>query len=70
MARKFQIGDTVQVVWDAMHDDTPMDGYFKVGHRGVVTEYLSFDEFPYRVLRKNGNDDYFKARELKLIKKK
>ena len=64
MARKFNIGDTVQVVagaWDI--------NYFKVGHRGKVIGYNACGCFPYNVERKNGNGYTFNAKELKLIRK-
>ncbi len=70
MARKFQIGDTVQVVKDLVGDSlTP--AFFNLGHRGVVVAYKieNMDE-PYEVMRKNKNRLWFGARELKLIKRK
>ena len=66
MARKFQIGDTVQVVPGAWDDP----GEFKVGHVGKVVDYVFGKMFPYEVKRKNGNYYDFSARELKLIKRK
>ena len=66
MARKFNVGDTVQVVPGAWDDP----GYFIVGQRGKVIEYESGDIFPYWVERKNGNAYSFAGRELKLIKRK
>ncbi len=70
MARKFQIGDTVQVVKDTEPTDIPLGSDFQVGHRGVVIEYEHLGMFPYHVQRKNYNETWFKACELKLIKKK
>ena len=65
MARKFNIGDTVQVVKGAciIFD-------FNVGHRGKVTKFNGCWNFPYEVVRKNGVCADFSARELKLIKRK
>jgi hypothetical protein len=65
MARKFQIGDTVEVVegaWDGLN--------FRVGHRGKVKDYVSGGSFPYTVVRRNKKEFYFSARELKLIRRK
>ncbi len=63
MARKFNIGDTVEVV------SGPALG-FSVGHSGKVLGYC-FDKFyPYLIQRQNGNKGRFYARELKLIKRK
>ncbi len=70
MARKFNIGDTVQVVKDLGDEYEPLDGDFKVGHKGTVIEYNKGDEFPYGVTRRNGNNNFFKPQELKLIKRK
>jgi len=65
MARKFKVGDTVEVVPGA--EDVPP--YFKVGRRGKIIRYNSGDIYPYRVERKNGNMYAFSARELKLIRR-
>ncbi len=71
MARKFQTGDTVQVVKNTKPSSWPYEKDFKLGHRGVVRKYqASNKEFPYSVKRKNDNIQSFNARELKLIKKK
>ena len=67
MARKFQIGDTVEVVKDM---DGTLGSGFKVGHRGEVTEYdIAYKPYCYSVKRKNENWLSFNARELKLIRK-
>jgi len=64
MARKFQIGDTVEVVEDIG------DSGFKVGHRGEVIEYdIAYKPYCYSVKRKNGNTQDFNVKELKLIRK-
>ena len=70
MARKFQIGDTVQVVKDQLGNSLGPD--FKVGHKGVVVEYeAKYSPQSYRVKRKiNKRNLWFSVRELKLIKKK
>ena len=71
MARKFQIGDTVQVVKDELPGGS-LGLKFKIGHRGVVVEYNSgYKPHCYNVRRKkNKYDLWFTARELKLIKRK
>lgn len=70
MARKFQIGDTVEVVKDVgKKTREDLDLSFKVGHKGVVIEYDGKDDYPYEIMRKNGNTQYFKVQELKLIKR-
>lgn len=70
MARKFGVGDTVEVVKDLGDGDTPFDDDFKIGHRGTITRYDKGDKFSYEVTRKNGNNSCFKPQELKLIKRK
>lgn len=70
MARKFKIGDTVEVVKDVgkkTGDD--LGKFFKVGHRGTVVDYDNTEDYPYCVKRKNGNFEQFKTQELKLIRK-
>ena len=70
MARKFQIGDTVQVVKKLVGGDH-IPGGFKIGNRGLIVGYVTGGVlYPYEVVRKNGNENVFNARELKLIKKK
>ena len=69
MARKFQMGDTVQVVKNVEGECDPLDGSFKMGHRGAVTEYCNGVPYPYKVERKNGVCQWFKVQELKLIKR-
>ena len=64
MARKFKVGDTVEVVPGAWDDPT-----FRVGHRGKIISYSSGELYPYDVKRKNGNTFSFGTRELKLIRK-
>lgn len=66
MARKFKIGDTVQVVKCVGNE--AFVSWFKEGHRGVVIDYDGSD-YPYAVKRKNGFTSYFKPQELKLIRK-
>ena len=71
MARKFNIGDTVQVVKCVNSEDYPFGDGFKVGHRGKVTQYArSNTPHFYEVRRNCGEICYFTARELKLIKRK
>ncbi len=65
MARKFQMGDTVQVVAGA-----ESDGGVNARHRGKVVYYESFVPYPYIVERKNGDKGVFSATELELIKRK
>lgn len=70
MARKFKMGDTVEVVKDVgkkIGDN--LGDCFKVGHRGVVTAYDGSEDYPYFVTRKNGSIEQFKTQELKLIRK-
>ncbi len=70
MARKFQIGDTVQVVKDLLGNSLDID--FKIGHRGIVVEY-NYNYYPqcYRIRRKiNKHSLWFSIKELKLIRKK
>lgn len=62
MARKFQIGDTVEVISEP-------DGGVRIGHRGKVS-YHNGCMYPYRVTRQCGINGLFNARELKLIKRK
>jgi hypothetical protein len=71
MARKFQIGDTVEVVKCVNPGEFPLGDWFKVGHRGKVVDYDP-DNTPhcYEVRRKNKKYNFFTARELKLIKHK
>ena len=70
MARKFQIGDTVQVVKKLAKGDTIPKG-FKIGNRGLIVGYVTGGvSYPYEVMRKNGTENVFNVRELKLIKKK
>lgn len=70
MARKFKIGDIIQVVKDVggKIGDT-LGNSFKVGHRGTITGYDSIEDYPYSARRKNGNYEQFKVQELKLIKR-
>ncbi len=70
MARKFNIGDTVQVIKDMGGEDEELNGVVKVGHRGMVNKYDKGDTYPYGVQRKNGNEEFFKPQELKLIKRR
>jgi len=65
-ARKFQIGDTVEVVKDM---DGTLESDFKVGHRGKVIDYNNELIWPYTVERKNNERQDFKPQELKLIRK-
>ena len=65
MARKFQMGDTVQVVPGA-----EPDGGVGVGHRGLVVHYEPYVVYPYAVKRRSGDEGVFKPTELKLIKRK
>lgn len=70
MARKFQIGDTVQVV-KYVQQNFDLTSDFKIGHRGVIIAYDDRGvEYPYTAKRKNGNMEQFDVRELKLIKRK
>ena len=62
MARKFQIGDTVEVISGPTVN-------VKIGHKGVVTDYVGGVN-PYDVTRRNGKSGPFDAKELKLIKRK
>ena len=68
MARKFQIGDIVEVVKPT--GGAPFENDFKTKHRGVIIGYDKTDEYPYDAERKNGVTSLFKPRELKLIKRK
>lgn len=63
MARKFQIGDIVEVIAGPTR-------YVKIGHKGKVTKYYSGYPCPYDVKRRNGSTGPFSAKELKLIKRK
>lgn len=69
MARKFQTGDTVQVVKDSMGDS--LDSDFKIDHKGVVVEYKAeYAPQSYKVKRKiNKRELWFSVPELKLIKR-
>jgi len=69
MARKFKIGDTVQVIKNVGGKEGLLDNSFKTGHRGTVTEYCNNVPYPYEVKRKNGICQWFKPQELKLIKR-
>lgn len=70
MARKFKIGDTVQVIKDVGNKTGDLlGGDFKIGHRGIVTGYDNTEDYPYNVKRKNGKYQLFKVQELKLIKR-
>jgi len=68
MARKFKVGDTVEVVKEL--GSYSQSSFFRIGHRGKVTDYESNEEYPYTVKRRNGMINQFKAQELKLIKRK
>ena len=64
MARKFQIGDVVEVVSGSF-------GNFNVGRRGKVVAYHSSARYyPYVIRRRGGFDGGFAARELKLVRRK
>lgn len=63
MARKFQIGDTVEVVEGDGCD-------FKKGYRGIVYEIVPYVPYPYYIRRRNGLSCPFTTKELKLIKRK
>ena len=67
MARKFQIGDTVEVVKVVGAIGLPSN--FKRGHRGKIIRYVVGGGYCYVVQRKNGSEEYFKPQELKLIRK-
>jgi len=62
MARKFSIGDTVEVVSGPVNS-------VKIGHKGKVIGYGPGIPYPYLVQRRNGNTGAFSTRELKLIRK-
>lgn len=67
---KFKIGDTVEVIGVNNPENIPLSRSFKKGHRGKMTGYDSdCPEMPYIVQRKNGVENNFNARELKLIRK-
>ncbi len=71
MARKFNIGDTVEVMKCVNPVDYPLGEGFKMGHRGKVIEYDCYCKpYCYEVERKNGKINWFTVRELKLIKRK
>ena len=63
MARKFNVGDTVEVMFEP-------DGGVEIGHRGKISYREGFTLFPYLVTRRCGISGIFTARELKLIKRK
>ena len=63
MARKFQMGDTVEVI-------VPADDDFKKGYRGIINKIMLDVPYPYYMRRRNGLDCPFSARELKLIRRK
>ena len=62
MARKFKIGDIVEVISGPTVN-------VKIGHKGTITDFVSGVN-PYDVTRRNGKCGPFSARELKLIKRK
>ena len=62
MARKFNIGDTVEVV-------KRVDNLFRKGYRGIIDEIMPDVEWPYYMKRRNGLRCPFKPQELKLIRK-
>lgn len=69
MARKFQMGDVVQVVKDLIGGS--LVSTFKVGHRGKVIGYVTANQpEPYEVKRNTGYSCWFGVKELKLIKRK
>lgn len=68
MARKFKIGDTVEVVKEL--GPYSQSSFFRIGHRGKVMDYQSNEKYPYVVKRRNGTVENFKPQELKLIKRK
>jgi len=71
MARKFQIGDTVEVIKDLGGEEFPLSDDFKIGHRGKITKYNPGNApHCYVVIRRNRNECCFTLRELKLIKRK
>ena len=59
-----------QVVKDIVFEGIPLGSEFRVGHRGVVIEHEKGEKFSYHVQRRNSEEQWFQARELKLIKKK
>lgn len=69
MARKFKIGNKVEIVKQSGEEDLPI--YFKKGIRGTVIDYEDENnEYPYVIKRRDGHHGNFNARELKLIKRK
>lgn len=62
MARKFKIKDKVKVVKN--YGDSLIQG-FRIGSVGVVADYLSGLPYSYVVENKNGQQEFFKPRELR-----
>lgn len=69
MARKFKVGDTVEVVKEVVKTEETLNSGFNVGHRGKVIGYMSGLPYPYKVQRRNGTNEVFTVEELKLIRK-
>jgi len=68
MARKFKIGDTVEVIRHVVKKeyDEPI---FRVGVQGKIIDYEHIQAYPYRVKKRDGTTEWFCAQELKLVKK-
>ena len=69
MARKFKIGDVVEVIKQV--GDIPLHSEFGKRCRGKVTDYNSSNPaYPYSDVRiKTGLENNFAARELKLVRR-